>query len=196
MTASSLASLQIPFRTLSVALFAYIAAVDHRWTVDGPIALLRRLARVDFPPFGFPNGFAKSGRGITCRAARGRRMLLRLFFAADLPWVPPAAWDACAISKRHLRLQANARRRHLQLSTRLCARFRLLPDICAEADADADVDVSRRSRLRYAATRCERPRRCQQRRDMAQPICASGPKRTAWSSEARTPPKPSLAQAE
>ena len=49
-------------------------------------------------------------------------MLLRLFFAVDLPWAPPAAWDACAISKRHLRLQANARRRHLQLCQPVCVR--------------------------------------------------------------------------
>ncbi len=40
MTASSLASLQIPFRTLLVALFVYVAAADQRWTIDGPIALL------------------------------------------------------------------------------------------------------------------------------------------------------------
>ena len=56
MTASSLALLQIPFRTSYGGLLVNVAAADFRWTMDGPATLLR--AVVDFPPFGFPNGFA------------------------------------------------------------------------------------------------------------------------------------------
>ena len=63
MTASSLASLQIPFRTLSAALFAYVAAADHRVTIDGPIALLRVIGSSGLPAIRISQRVcAKSGR--------------------------------------------------------------------------------------------------------------------------------------
>jgi hypothetical protein len=86
--------------------------------MDGLVALPRAVASMGLP------AIARSSclNHAAGRAARDRRMLLRLFFAVDLPWIPPAARDAYAISKCHLRLQANARRRHLQLCQPVCVR--------------------------------------------------------------------------